>query len=131
MLMGSERNSNAEKTPIFLDVLMEGLAVNRSELTQESESQREQQLSDLMSKKLRVPLDLGRLYTVKDSQHIRYAFHIPDAGIILHKGKSSCAGSPAERHPSAFIFTVCRVHLGCNRRATQGKVKSARGRPAP
>ena len=69
-----------ERTPVLVDVLMEGCAFSRAELAQETEFQREQYLLDSLLKRLRVPVEFGKIYQVKDRQQQRYAVHIPQAG---------------------------------------------------
>ena len=80
MLASSERPAHSEKMPVFLDILLEGVAVSRSELVQESETQREHYLSEMMCRKLQISPDLAKMYHVKDAQNSRYAFHVPQAG---------------------------------------------------
>ena len=75
-----EKGPDLERMPVLVDVLMEGYAFGRAELAQETDAQRERYLLDSLLKRLRVPVEFGKIYQVKDRQHQRYAVHIPQAG---------------------------------------------------
>ena len=97
MMQTPEKSPELERTPIFVDVLMEGYAFGRAELAQETDFQREQYLLDSLLKRLRVPLELGKIYQVKDRQHQRYAVHIPQAGKYDFLGSSDVHSFSARR----------------------------------
>ena len=91
MLTPSERAASIDRMPVFVDVLMEGLAVEKTELPQGSDSHRELHLLDLMSRKLKLPIGAGKIYRVRDMQQQRYAVQIPQGGTVY--SHSSCIDS--------------------------------------
>lgn len=114
MLSTPEKAFSSEKSPIFVDLLLEAFAFGKADVPQENDSQKEQYLLDSILKRLRVHLDFGKIYQVKDRQQQRYAVHIPQAGgQILYRSRKIILNIPATLLHSISPKLGTNPHVSC------------------